>query len=310
MNKQYKSILFVLASVFLLFFASASVFGQALSIEEARAEFYNKANSLLDRIEQASPQSYTDVVKLREQIHYLNDTAAAESEVRAANEDLGLSVDTNRGRRAARGDWQSFYNSVCNLSNGELKDALAAKISGHTSIDYSSARRQVILKIDNKGGYIECCYTGRVQHTGLSMPSSTEINIEHTWPQSKGATGVAKSDMHHLFAADSKANSMRGNLPFGEVSCADWQQGGSECDHNVFEVRQKHCGNTARAMFYFSVRYNKPISSAQEKVLRHWNEIDPVDADELARNGKVEAIQGNRNPFVDRPDFVNAINDF
>ena len=59
------------------------------------------------------------------------------------------------------------------------------------------------------------------------------MNTEHTWPQSKGATGAAKSDLHHLFPTDSKANSIRGNHPFGIVTGAvSWS------DPRRCEVRQ------------------------------------------------------------------------
>jgi hypothetical protein len=41
--------------------------------------------------------------------------------------------------------------------------------------------------------------------------------------------------------------------------------------------------------------------------LMEWNEEDPVDEFERNRNEVVYSYQGNRNPFVDHPDFVNAI---
>jgi len=38
-----------------------------------------------------------------------------------------------------------------------------------------------------------------------------------------------------------------------------------------------------------------------------WHEEDPVDAREQLRNDEVYAIQGNRNPFVDHPEWVGLI---
>ena len=38
-----------------------------------------------------------------------------------------------------------------------------------------------------------------------------------------------------------------------------------------------------------------------------WNESDHVDDVERNRNEAVYALQGNRNPFVDHPEFINAI---
>ena len=37
-----------------------------------------------------------------------------------------------------------------------------------------------------------------------------------------------------------------------------------------------------------------------------WNAIDPVDATELLRNDTIQAIQGNRNPFIDHPELMAA----
>jgi len=42
-------------------------------------------------------------------------------------------------------------------------------------------------------------------------------------------------------------------------------------------------------------------------VLLQWNQDDPVDAKEMARNDAVFSIQGNRNPFIDHPDWVDCI---
>ncbi len=40
------------------------------------------------------------------------------------------------------------------------------------------------------------------------------------------------------------------------------------------------------------------------KLMIKWNELDPVDEFELNRNNAVQEIQGNRNPFVDHPEYM------
>jgi len=62
-------------------------------------------------------------------------------------------------------------------------------------------------------------------------------------------------------------------------------------------------------MFYVSVRYGKQIPDDMEAVLRRWHAQDPVDTDERQRTDGIEAIQGNRNPFVDHPGYVSKIGD-
>ncbi|MNU05579.1 Extracellular ribonuclease precursor [compost metagenome] len=41
-----------------------------------------------------------------------------------------------------------------------------------------------------------------------------------------------------------------------------------------------------------------------------WHQADPVSAAEKARNEAIYRLQGNRNPFVDRPEFVKRIGKF
>jgi endonuclease I len=42
-------------------------------------------------------------------------------------------------------------------------------------------------------------------------------------------------------------------------------------------------------------------------MLKRWHQNDPVDAIERARNDAAFNHQGNRNPYIDHPEFVNAI---
>ncbi len=41
--------------------------------------------------------------------------------------------------------------------------------------------------------------------------------------------------------------------------------------------------------------------------LLKWNQLDPVDDFESNRNTKIQKIQGNRNPFVDNPQWADEI---
>lgn len=155
-----------------------------------------------------------------------------------------------------------------------------------------------------------------------TVPDNTVVNVEHTWPQSrftgKFSTEAQKSDLHHLFPTDSKINAVRGNNIFGEVSqetmtfqCPCSRFGfGSGGRTKVFEPPTNHKGNVARALFYFTLRYDMSISPAEETVLRKWNREDPVDDEELRRNEEIFKVQGNRNPFVDFPELADSIANF
>ncbi len=199
-------------------------------------------------------------------------------------------------------------------------------MKGHRSLGYSGARK-VIFGRDAVGFQtperkIECVYTGKLV-TPTGSTSVEGFNTEHSWPQSLGAgSEPARSDIHHLFASDASANSARGSFPFGTPVCAhtegmhcSFDRGGSFMGkdaqgHNTFEVRTKMRGDIARAHFYFAVRYQIHIPDYEESVLRAWSEEDVVDDSERRRNDAIEVVQHNRNPFVDRPDFVAKIADY
>ena len=176
--------------------------------------------------------------------------------------------------------------------------------------------------------YCDRIYTDADFKRGLNgpapgiVPDGTVINVEHTWPQSR-FTGnyskeMQKSDMHHLFPTDSQLNSLRGNTIFGEVvrdsnktKCSVSKYGqGQGTTRDVFEPPQSHKGRVARALFYFSVRYDLAISPEEEVILKKWHHDMPVDAQEAQRNEAIQKLQGNRNPFIDYPELVDQIADF
>lgn len=211
------------------------------------------------------------------------------------------------------------YTTMEALSKDALRTALLARVSGHTSLGYDGARNYMFNTLDVHAGELECIYTGRlVPPDGTRTPGG--FNTEHSWPQSMGASSEpAHSDLHHLFPTDGSANSARSNWPFGDTTCVanacPYYNGGSErgtdtSGATVWEVRAARRGDVARAMFYFSVRYALPLDSAQETALRAWHCQDPPDDVERDRNDGIDAVQHNRNPFIDRPDFVDRLLDF
>ena len=211
----------------------------------------------------------------------------------------------------------SRYNTTYNKWDSELKSALSTIISNHTSISYEDARVELFGYIANESGQVRCVYTNEWYSCSPgNTPNWNLINTEHTWPQSMGAEGIAKSDLHHLFPTDSQANSIRGNYPFGEVVNASWQEGGSKKGsdiggNTVFEPRDDHKGDTARALFYFSLRYNNPSnflnSANQQMVLRDWYYEDPVSQYEIHRNQEIKEIQNKPNPFIEYPMLLDRI---
>lgn len=207
---------------------------------------------------------------------------------------------------------ESYYSSTFDLYEEDLKDELKSVVSAnYTSLGYTGARDRMYATIDNVGGTVTCVYTGRTaEFTTRSGANAASFNCEHTWPQSFfGSREPEKSDIHHLFPTYSYANTQRSNLPFGYVTSASWTEGGSKRGSDVFEVRPEHRGNTARAMFYFALRYGNVANflTQQEDILRDWSENDAPDNAERARNDAIQTLQKNRNPFVDHPEFLDRI---
>jgi endonuclease I len=101
-----------------------------------------------------------------------------------------------------------------------------------------------------------------------------------------------------------------------------------------FEVWGKRKGDMARAVLYMAIRYeggtdpntgqSEPdleltdnrsqivITSASPaymgllSTLLAWHQADPVDAAERERNEVIYSFQGNRNPFIDHPEWATA----
>jgi endonuclease I len=215
------------------------------------------------------------------------------------------------------------YATLSDLNDGALKSALYDLVKDHRALGYDGARDVLLNAREFVGsdGKLECIYTGRRQKPDGSREPG-EFNTEHTWPQSLGAEHEpARSDLHHIFPVYDRANSARNNHLYGVVGCLHgkgtcaFSDGGSALgdDDNgdlAFEVRAETRGDVARAHFYFSVRYRLHIGAEEEATLRSWHRDDPVDGSERARNDAIEALQANRNPFVDRPGLVSQISDF
>ncbi|SHI70408.1 Por secretion system C-terminal sorting domain-containing protein [Cruoricaptor ignavus] len=159
-------------------------------------------------------------------------------------------------------------------------------------------------------------------------------NREHIVPQSLFSEKFPmKSDVHHIRATDGKVNGYRDNYPFGVVKNASiTTKNGSKLGSSaspgyggtVFEPIDAFKGDVARMILYFVTRYESQLSTfktenilggsaypgLQEWELRQllkWAQQDPVSPEEISRNNAAYAYQGNRNPYIDRPDFVEKV---
>jgi endonuclease I len=118
---------------------------------------------------------------------------------------------------------------------------------------------------------------------------------------------------------------------------SNWTSGA--VNSGVWETWSKRRGDVARALFYLDVRYEggtHGVTGAAEpdliltddlalinasntganlavaymgfkSVLLQWHQQDPVDAIEMEHCNAVFGFQGNRNPFVDHPEWVDCL---
>ncbi len=208
----------------------------------------------------------------------------------------------------------SKYHHLAYKCDDEFRRGLREIVSTNKDLGYRSARHIMFSDLNNDHGQVCGVYTNFCIYTD-DIPDHTVMNCEHSWPQSQGATGIAKSDLHHLFPSNSRVNSRRSNHPFCEVKYPRWTDDGSALGEGpsgdtCFEPRNRHKGVVARAMLYFAVRYDKRIDYHQEAFFKKWNHEAEPEGEEEERNWKIKTVQGNTNPFVEHPEFAYLIEDF
>ena len=228
-----------------------------------------------------------------------------------------------------------YYSTAQGKTGAALLAALDRIVCRARVLGYDAARDSMYARVEDPDNddLLADVYIGRVATiNSRATAAAANFNTEHSWPQSRGAqTDPAMSDIHHLFPADEGANSRRSNLPFGVVvGTPTWtspdpdgdgdvsKQGRNAGNIEVFEPRNAKKGDIARAIFYFYVRYNSRRTpnftlenfNIEEATLIQWSAADPPDAFERQRNSLAFRAQGNRNPFIDHPEYVAAIGDF
>lgn len=240
---------------------------------------------------------------------------------------------------------QGYYDSTNGLYKGDLKTALHNIIkTGHTQNTYSSLWTHFQTTDVAPNGkvwdmYSNCNYTFVTNQCGNYNSECDCYNREHSTPASWFNDAYPMyADLFHLFPTDGWVNNRRANYPFGQVGTATYisGNGGKLGNSNypgfsgiVFEPIDNYKGDFARAVFYMSTRYenvntnwpNNTVYASQvfsgnlfpgltewsRNLYLQWHINDPVDQKEIMRNDAVYAIQGNRNPFIDDPNFALRI---
>ena len=232
------------------------------------------------------------------------------------------------------------YERLARLSGAELKRAvsdLAAR--GHRPLSYRElwdvlkeadrhpTQPDHVIGIYSRAAVPAECTEGKA-------PAGCRLtwNREHVWPKSKAfpkRDQWAHTDAHHIAAEVSRCNSLRGNLDLGEggemsPECSSRRARGSRASWEPSDAAK---GQTARMLLYMAVRYEgdpmgdrtpdlelvrRPTKDGEPHlgdlcVLLRWSQAYPVTSQERDRHAAVVRHQGNRNPFVDRPELAGRI---
>jgi endonuclease I len=233
-----------------------------------------------------------------------------------------------------------YYATAEGLSGAPLRAALHNIVRGHTVLPYSSssfdtADALMVLDEDPANTNNVILVYERRSEPKSTFGLNTGWNREHLWPNSYGLDDrePAYSDLHNLRADDLTVNNARANKLFdmSDTNSAGYLRPGhpeaplTSTDSDSWEPPDVVKGDIARAMFYMVIRYTGDRSGepalfltdrsnelsgttnlmGRLSTLLRWHFFDPVSDAERHRNDLIyERYQRNRNPFVDRPEFL------
>jgi len=213
------------------------------------------------------------------------------------------------------------YDDLSEMSASALFSSLQTLMRSTHS--YTSSYNDCHYKADrtdctNESGNVSLIYTSY----SATMSQWNGWNREHVWPKSLGgdSTTGGGADLHHIRPSDAGVNSSRGNKKYGEAGATATPKTGTDpavgvlggtYNSTYFEPLDNVKGDVARICLYVYVRWNSDWGAnditkvfQSVDVLLEWCELDPVDTWEMGRNEVVEDIQGNRNVFIDYPEYA------
>ncbi|PLR75459.1 endonuclease I [Bacillus sp. V3-13] len=231
---------------------------------------------------------------------------------------------------------EDYYSDISTENNRLKKDIQALIIkTHHTKLTYSP-HRYVYPWVDlQENGELKSLYSGKkmdalktieedillleqIKNNSMAVLSGQNIlNCEHVVPQSWfDVREPMRGDLHHLFACEPSCNSMRSNFPYfdfpsysPEGQIFGIREGCGMAENERFEPEYGK-GIVARATLYFLIRYEEEVN-IQKKVdvnlLLDWHHSFPVSIYEKHRNAAIYELQGNRNPFIDYPEWAERI---
>jgi endonuclease I len=226
----------------------------------------------------------------------------------------------------------NYYDGTDGLSGQDLKKKLHQVIKNHTVRSYSEFRDVILPDLDedpnNSDNIILFYKNNSIPKSDFAIDGDS-WNREHTWPSSHGfpnSSDTTYTDVHNLRPSDASVNTSKSNKDFDDIpNTAENEQGeapNTYTNSDFWEPRDEIKGDVARILFYMSTRYesNRLDLELVDRVsfsgdpelgvlftLIQWHQQDPVDDAERERHEGAFGYQGNRNPYVDHPEFVAEV---
>jgi arabinogalactan endo-1,4-beta-galactosidase len=233
-----------------------------------------------------------------------------------------------------------YYQSIQQRENRSLRVALHDLIEHQQSISYDSVWSLFKETDRTSDGRVREMYSRcdfrifRPRQSGQPGTVCGFLTREHVWPRTTwdGALSNPNTDLFNVLPADAHVNGQKGISPPGEVGPDARKVGtmkfgpgreGLGYRGQVFEPPDRYKGDFARIYFYVVVRYltdngasrdwpllneaGDDLAPWAQSMLLRWHRNDPVSDFERRRNNAVYEIQGNRNPFVDHPEWARTV---
>ena len=232
----------------------------------------------------------------------------------------------------------SYYSELNGKCGAELKTAIYNTIHPSKVLSYGSGSNKTWwgfyvtdYQMDGDQRQVVDRYSNDKRYFGDRGSSVEGMNIEHSFPKSwwGGDQNDAYKDLYNLMPCEAKINNSKSNYGMGVVTDATADNGctkvGKGANGNRYwEPADQWKGDFARGYMYMATTYQdftwtgEALNSLEQgayptlqpwayKLYIQWAKEDGVNQMEIDRNEAVNAIQGNRNPYIDLPNLMEYV---
>jgi len=120
----------------------------------------------------------------------------------------------------------------------------------------------------------------------------------------------AYQDLHNLWPAIGEVNERRSNYRFGLIKGE--QRAFGRCDveinkkNRLAEPRPEIRGDVARISLYMEAAHGIHLDAHQRHLFETWHRADPPDALERLRNHRIDKLQGQQNPWINKTTTMSS----